>query len=167
MLMSRRAHLSCDGKIKGACVEHSVSHTSNHTSLPGKSSAFPSHCLSLEHIHSALFCAPESPVSSIKGLFVFGYLFMDLFTSSLKMMSDTSTSRSVLCIMNEWSRVQYKQQPWWVSSEISNHAFPHPLKLPSPHMLSFLLASNPCLKICFCVTVNSFVSPPFRLWSKH
>lgn len=128
MFLSWRACLSCDGKIKGACVEHSVSHTLNHTSLPGKSSAFPSNCRSGEHIHSTLLCELESPISSIKGPFVFGYLFMDLFPSSLKMMSDKSTSRSVLCIMNEWSHKRYKRQPWWVSSEISNQALPHLLK---------------------------------------
>lgn len=56
---------------------------------PGKSSAFPGNCMSLEHIHNTVFCELESPRSSIKGPFVFGYLFMDLLPSFLKMMSDT------------------------------------------------------------------------------
>lgn len=113
MCVSRRARLSWDGSIKGACVEHSVSYTSSQAILYCLESLQQSqvNCLSLEHIQNTLFCEPESPVSSIKGPFVFGYLFMDLFTSSLKMMSDPSTSRNVLCIMNEWSHELYKPQP--------------------------------------------------------
>lgn len=85
--VSRRAHLSWGGKIKGVCVERSVSHPSNGLGSLQHSPVIA--CVWSTFVHNTLFCEAESPRSSIKGPFVFGYLFMDLLPSFLKMMSDT------------------------------------------------------------------------------